>query len=189
MHPLEAQYGLSAHDILDAVGARFRLKVALEGAVAEVHLGKIIVDLQTKGAIERFEAHDQDGHPDYTIWTPGGSPSGYRIECKNVRDHDEAYREARSIVAWKVETQKTRASQEDPASRFYDFGYFDILAVCLGKKTGDWRQMHFAIAKHLAPRAGRPDKLAVFQRVPLPTGQVDHPWFPSLDALLACLRP
>ena len=37
-HPLEAQYGLTAYELLDAVNKRFRLKAALEGAVAEVQM-------------------------------------------------------------------------------------------------------------------------------------------------------
>jgi hypothetical protein len=185
MHPLEGRYGLSASDLLDAIDRRFRARVTLEGAVAEVQLGKHIERLRDAGTIERFEWHDRDGHPDYTIWTPGGAPRGYLVECKNVRDSDEAYRESGGVVAYKVETQKTRVSQGDPMSRFYDFGYFAVLAVCLGKKTGDWRMFMFAVASNLAPRAGRPDKLAVFQRVPLPSGPIEHPWYPSLDALIA----
>lgn len=36
-HALELKYGLTAQELLDAIDKRFRLKVALEGAVAEVH--------------------------------------------------------------------------------------------------------------------------------------------------------
>ncbi|HVU85749.1 MAG TPA: hypothetical protein VHD36_00390 [Pirellulales bacterium] len=68
-HPLETTYSLSSHELLDAVNARFRLKVALEGAVAEVHMGKRIEALVGKG-VERFEAHDLDAHPDFSIWIP-----------------------------------------------------------------------------------------------------------------------
>ncbi len=188
MHPLEKRYGLTAADLLSAIDQRFRARVTLEGAVAEVQLGKHIERLRDAGTIERFESHDQDGHPDYTIWIPGGAPQGYLVECKNVRDSDEAYRDASAVVAYKVETQKTRVSQGDPASRLYSFGYFAVMAVCLGKKTNDWRMFMFAVARDLAPRAGRPDKLAVFQRVPLPTGRIEHPWYPSLETLIASRR-
>ena len=187
-HPLEARYSLTSSELLDAIDARFRARVTLEGAIAEVQLGKDIERLRSVGTIERYERHDKDGHPDFTIWTPGGVEAGYLVECKNVRDHDEAYRAAGGIVAYKVETQKTRMSAGDPGSRFYSFGYFQILAVCLGKKTGNWRQFMFAVARDLAPRAGSPDKLAVFQRVPLPASKVDHPWYPSLEALLTSGR-
>ena len=41
-HPLEAKYGLTSTELLDAVNARFRLKVAFEGAVAEFQMAKHI---------------------------------------------------------------------------------------------------------------------------------------------------
>ncbi len=69
-HPLEAQYGLTAYELLTAVNKRFRLKVALEGAVAEVQMEKKIYPL-VGNVIERYEAHDLDGHPDFSIWIPG----------------------------------------------------------------------------------------------------------------------
>jgi hypothetical protein len=69
-HPLEIQYGLTASELLDALNKRFRAKVTLEGAVAEVHLEKKIKALQSRGAISRYEEHDLDGYPDFTIWVP-----------------------------------------------------------------------------------------------------------------------
>ena len=69
-HPLEAKYGLTAYELLDAVNKRFRLKVALEGAVAEVQMAKKI-DSLVGNVIERYEAHDLDGHPDFSIWISG----------------------------------------------------------------------------------------------------------------------
>jgi len=78
-HPLENEYALTADELLDAINRRFRAKVTLEGAVAEVHLGKKIKVLQDQHVIERFETHDSDGYPDYTIWLPGQS-EGQLIE-------------------------------------------------------------------------------------------------------------
>ena len=46
-HPLAKQYGLTAHELLDAVNRCFRLKVALEGAVAEVQMEKKIKTLES----------------------------------------------------------------------------------------------------------------------------------------------
>ena len=102
------QRGFDALELLDAVNKRFRLKVALEGAVAEVQMEKKINSL-VGSVIERYEAYDIDGHPDFGIWLPG-STERLPAECKNVRDHEEAYREGGEVVAYKVETQKTRAS-------------------------------------------------------------------------------
>ena len=115
--------------------------------------------------IDRFEVYDVDGHPDFGIWLPG-SDQRLLAECKNVRDKDEAYREGGKIVAYKVETQKTRASKGDPTSRFYGVGQFDILGVCLGKKTGDWSDFMFARVLDLARHSKYKGKLAVFQARP-----------------------
>lgn len=116
-HPLEKEYGLTSDELLNAINRRFRAKVTLEGAVAEVHLGKKISALQNQGIIVRWEVHDVDGYPDYTIWLPN-SRSGQLIECKNVRNSNEAYRKGGLDVAYKVEAQKTRTSNSDPSSRF-----------------------------------------------------------------------
>jgi hypothetical protein len=150
IHPLEQEFELSAAELLEAINRRFRAKVTLEGAVAEVHLGKHIKKLHEQKIITRFEEHDMDGYPDYTIWLPKTPEKAYRIECKNVRDTEEAYRKKGQIVAFKVETQKTRASKVDPASRYYSFDQFEILAVCLGKKTHNWRQFVYVETKNLA---------------------------------------
>jgi hypothetical protein len=184
VHPLEQEFGLSAAELLDAINRRFRAKVTLEGAVAEVHLGKHIRTLQEQGIIARFEEHDLDGYPDYTIWLPD-RPQQYRIECKNVRDAHEAYRRKGQIVAFKVETQKTRASKGDLSRRHYGCGQFEILAVCLGKKTHNWRQFMYIQTKDLAPHINYPDKLAVMHPVPLPDSPTHRPWYNSLEGFLA----
>lgn len=181
-HPLAKQYGLTAHELLDAVNKRFRLKVALEGAVAEVQMEKKVKAL-VGTIVERYEAHDLDGHPDFSIWLPGRKKP-LLAECKNVRDHDQAYREKGQIVAYKVETQKTRASKADPTSRYYGLEQFDILGVCLGKKTGDWRNFLFVRVVDLLCHAKHAGKLAVMQRVPLPDAESIAPWYNDLGELL-----
>ena len=183
-HPLELEYQLTAHELLDALSGRFRAKVALEGAVAEVHLGKQINALHEKGAIASFHEHDEDGYPDFTITLH--TSQSLTIECKNVRDAKEAYRHGGEVVAYKVETQKTRASTSDLSSRFYDRTYFDILGVCLGKKTGDWTQFLFIRTEDLLRHKRFPGKLAAMQRVPLPSSLDPgaHRWYSSLGSLL-----
>lgn len=183
-HPLEHEFGLSAYELLDALNARFRARVTLEGAVAEVQMEKRIRAL-VGSVIERFEVYDIDGHPDFGIWLPG-SDRRLLAECKNVRENregTEAYREGGKVVAYKAETQKTRASKGDPTSRFYGVDQFDILGVCLGKKTRNWTDFMFARAVDLARHSEHSGKLAVFQRVPLP-GEAVPPWYDDLGELL-----
>ena len=182
-HDLEKKYSLTKEELLDAINSRFRAKVTLEGVVAEVHLGKYIQKLKKAGVISRFEVHDKDGYPDYSIWLPG-KKKALRVECKNVRNSNEAYREKGKIVAYKVETQKTRTSKGDPSSRFYDFNQFEILAVCLGKKTHDWTQFMFVMSKSLLRHSKYSKKMAVMHPVPLPTSVVAPPWSATLKGLL-----
>jgi hypothetical protein len=181
-HPLEMQYGLTGYELLDAVNKRFRLKVALEGAVAEVQMEKKIQPLVGNG-VEQYEAHDLDGHPDFSIWIPRRKKP-LRAECKNVRDHKQAYRNQGQIVAYMAETQKTRASKGDPTSRYYGADQFEILGVCLGKKTGNWSDFLFVRVADLLRHAKHKDKLAVMQRVPLPDAENLAPWYNDLGELL-----
>ena len=180
-HPLETQYGLSARELLDAVGKRFRLKVALEGAVAEVQMEKKIQSL-VGTIVERYEAHDLDGHPDFSIWLPNAKKP-LLAECKNVRDHEEAYREGGKVVAYKAETQKTRASKGDPTSRFYGVDQFDILGVCLGKKTGDWSDFLFARVVDLARRNAQ-GQAGRFSACAVARFRESAPWYNDLGELL-----
>jgi hypothetical protein len=185
-HKLERAYGLSAKQLLDAVAKRFRLRAALEGAVAEVQMKRKIVAL-VGSVVERYEAHDLDNHPDFSIWLPG-MKRPLRAECKNVRESSkeggEAYRHAGKVVAYKVETQKTRAAKGDATSRYYDTNQFEILGVCVGKKTGDWTDMLFVKVSDLERHAQFPHKLAVMQRVPLPDAKDLRPWYDDLGVLL-----
>jgi len=180
-HPLETEYGLSANELLDAVNNRFRLKVALEGAVAEVHLQKKIGDLQNSGILARSEEHDLNGYPDFTIWTRKSSKP-LLIECKNIRDED--YRSKGETIAYRVETQKTRAAKSDPSSRYYGMNQFDILAVCLGKKTGNWSHFLFIKINDLACHSRYANKLAVMHRVPFPESADIRPWYNDLGELI-----
>jgi hypothetical protein len=185
-HPLETAYGLSANEILDAVAKRFRLRAALEGAVAEVHMERHIQAL-LGSLIDRYVPHDLDSQPDFSLWLPG-IEKPLRAECKNIRESrrkgGEAYRQGGKVVAYKVETQKTRASKGDPASRFYGVDQFDILGVCLGKKTGDWSDIVYAKVADLKRHSQYLNKLAVFQRVPLPDAEELFPWYDDLGKLL-----
>jgi hypothetical protein len=140
-HPLESKYGLSSSELLDAIIGRFRLKVAVEGAVAEVQMEKRIKAL-VGTVVERYEVYDIDGQPDFGIWLPK-RPKPLFAECKNIRESGkkggEAYRKGGKIVAYKVETQKTRAAKGDPTSRFYGVDQYHILGVSSGRRRASGR--------------------------------------------------
>jgi hypothetical protein len=186
-HPLERKYGLTSAELLDAVQARFRLQVAIEGAVAEFQMAKHI-DVLVDSAVDRYEQHDLDGHPDFSIWVPGRD-TPLLAECKNVRESTKKggadYRAGGKVVAYKVETQKTRAAKGDPSSRYYGFQQSHILGVCLGKKTGDWTDFLFVRTIDLERHADHSLKLAVMQRVPLLDAESLLPWYADLGELIA----
>ncbi|MFH1923003.1 MAG: hypothetical protein ABIP48_24325 [Planctomycetota bacterium] len=133
--------------------------------------------------VERYEVHDIDGHPDFSIWLPGRSEP-LLAECKSVRDANEGYRSGGEIVAYKVETQKTRAAKGDPTSRYHGVDQFNILGVCLGRKTGNWSDFMFTKSVDLALHGAHHGKLAVMQRVPLPGSDDLGPWSDNLGELL-----
>lgn len=186
-HKLEDEYGLTADELLDALDKRFRAKVTLEGAVAEVQMEKQIRALTVAGIITHYEEHDLDGYPDFTIWLPNREEP-ILAECKNVRNTTEAYRSKGIVTAYKVETQKTRTSKADASSRFYGINQFHFIGVCLGKKTKNWAQFMYVRVEHLAIHINHPDKLAAMQMVPLPDSPNIAPWMNTLSDLLATFK-
>ena len=170
-HPLEAKYGLTSGELLDAIDRRFRLKVALEGAVAEVHFERKIRVGSQEGWIGGFEAHDTDGSHDFTLFARSGSP--IRVEVKTIRNGARP----------KVEVQKTRNAKDDPSSRLYAADQFDVLAVCIGRFTGNWTEFRYAIVDRLPRHRTYPNKLQVMHDVPLePTAGTA--WFSRLQEVI-----
>lgn len=163
-HPLESKYGLTAQELLDAIDKRFRLKVALEGAVAEVHFERKLRIASREGWLASYQDHDIDGMHDFTVQTLGGQ--SIRVEVKTIRNEPKP----------KVELQKTRAAKGDPSSRFYDRGHFDVVAVCIGRHTGDWTQFRYSLVSELPEHRSYPGKLQVMHAIPEDADGVPR-WF------------
>jgi hypothetical protein len=170
-HALEVKYGLTSSELLDAIDRRFRLKVALEGAVAEVHFERKLRVGSQEGWIEAFEDHDVDGMHDFTITTLSGRP--IRVEVKTVRGGNR----------YAVEIQKTRNAKDDPSSRYYDVNHFDVIAVCIGRKTGNWSEFRYALVDELPRHVKFPQKLKVMHEVRDETG-ADPRWFSRLQEVI-----
>lgn len=158
-HELEHKYGLTADELLEAINRRFRLKVALEGAVAEVHFARKLRLATQEGWLADYQEHDEDGKHDFTVRTIKGR--SIRVEVKTLRIK----------ATWKVELQKTRAAKADPSSRYYDAGQFDVVAVCLGRAHGDWSSFRYCLANALPRHRNYPGKLQVMHNVPEETPQ------------------
>jgi restriction-modification system family protein len=154
LHHLERQFGMSSVDILDVISNRTRLAVAVRGGVAEFHLERRLRD---DPAVTHVESLDLDGQPDFRIRLVDNSRD-VTIECKNAspkRYENGDYR---------VEVQKTRASKNDPASRYYHVDQFDVVAACLYAPTKRW-EFVFKATHRLARHPDYPDRVAPMQRV------------------------
>jgi hypothetical protein len=152
-HTLEANFGLSASEILDIIHTRMRLEVAVKGGVAEHHLERRLRADPSVTAIERM---DEDGQPDFRVRMVDGAT--VLIECKNASPERYANGDM------KVEVQKTRATRNDPAGRLYRPEQFDIVAACLYSPTRHWNFV-FISASRLDRHASHPDRLAATHRI------------------------
>jgi hypothetical protein len=154
-HALERELNLSATEILDLIGHAFRLKVAVRGSAAQVHLIQVI---QAVPGVTKVVSLDRDAQPDCEI-TYRGRRRKATIECKNV------LRRSTSHGMPIVEYQKTRASKGDPVcGRFYRVDHCDILAACLHPATARW-EYRFCSAVKLPPNPRCPGR--VHSKVPV----------------------
>ena len=170
-HPLEITYGLTSRELLDAIDRRFRLKVALEGAVAEVHFERKLRIASNEGWLAAYKNHDMDGMHDFTVVTL--SNVAIRVEVKTIRNGPKP----------KVELQKTRAAKGDPSSRYYNRDHFDVLAVCIGRYTSDWSQFRYAMVRELPTHSDYQNKLKVIHNIPNGIGSIPR-WFSRFQDLI-----
>lgn len=152
-HVLEQQFALTSDQILDIIGGRNRLAVAVRGGVAEHHLEQI---LSAAPAVANVRRLDVDAQHDFDVTLRSGAR--VRIECKNASPKVSASGD------FKVEVQKTRASKTDPASRFYRTDAFDVVAACLYSPTGRW-EFRFGRTDVMPRHPQFTDRLAPIQKI------------------------
>lgn len=152
-HVLEEQFALSSEQILDIIGGRNRLSVAVRGGVAEYHLERQLTEAPGVASVQRL---DVDAMHDFDVTLDDGT--FLRVECKNASPKTSA------SGAFKVEVQKTRASKSDPASRFYAVDGFDVVAACLFSPTGRG-EFRFGRNTDMARHKDFPDRLAPIQTI------------------------
>jgi hypothetical protein len=163
-HVLEEQFALTSEQILDIIGGRNRLSVAVRGGVAEYHLEQQLTGAPGIASVERL---DVDAMHDFDVTLDDGT--FLRVECKNASPKTSA------DGRFKVEVQKTRASKGDPASRFYAVDGFDVVAACLFSPTGRW-EFRFGRTADMARHKSFPDRLAPIQ-------PITDDWVDSLPAI------
>lgn len=152
-HELEADFELSAAEILDVIASARRLGVAVRGGVAERHLERV---LAADPHVRTVSPIDVDGEPDFEVALLDGRVE--RVECKVISPTPYA------DGTPKVEVQKTRGSKGDPASRFYAPSQFHVIAACVWPVSGRW-EFRFRRTSGLPLHPDHPGRLAVMHRV------------------------
>jgi hypothetical protein len=147
-HVLAAELNLESNEILDLIESAPRLKMAVRGWVAEVHLERLLRDLPTVTECERIE---EEGKQDLHVRICDGPRM--RIECKN------ALRRTRADGSVQVDFQRTRASKKDACTRFYRPEDFELLAACLHPCTEQW-DFRFIPTQQLDPHGKCPGRLS-----------------------------
>ena len=133
--------------------------------MAEHHLGRRLAE---DPAVSGVTPIDREGGDFEVQLTDGRS---LLIECKNAAPTTSR------DGAWRVEVQKTRASKNDPASRFYRASQFDVVAACLFSSTGRW-DFRYRRTRDMRRHDRFDDRLAAVQRI-------DDSWSTSLIGALA----
>jgi hypothetical protein len=127
LHSLADEFQLSEKEVLNLIANARRLKMAVRGWVAEEHL---VRQLRTVAGVDRCERNDAEGHADIDVLFTGVP---LRVECKNVLRQRLANGLAR------LDFQRTRASKNNPWSRFYSPDDFDVVAACLHAVDQAWK--------------------------------------------------
>lgn len=146
-HPLVTEFELDSDQILELIAGARRLKMAVRGWVAEEKLRETLAGI---AGVTHCERLDEEGGADLAVrWQNGPRLT---VECKNVLRKINAQGFAR------IDFQRTRASKNDPCSRYYAVSDFHLLAGCLHAVTENWEFRYIRPAE-LAPRDGCPGKL------------------------------
>lgn len=165
-HSLEAEWGVSAGIILDAIARSSDLtRRGIRGVIAEAVFESSIV-------------------PTVTGWTPGpvaDEAFDFQFESgdRRARIQVKLQRLERRVPKmagrpyppgmFVVEVQRTRTGRNRETgenTRPYAFTEFDILAVCMHPSSGRWTDFLFTLTSWLVPRENNPNLIAIMQPVP-----------------------
>lgn len=176
MHPLELKLGVNSGIIMDAIHAAPDLtQRGLRGIIAEHQFKKLVLD---KLPLPWFQAKIGDSAVDFAL-SDGHGGHYLTIQCKMQtlragKPHCDKW--GRPMV----ETQKTRMRGRGRAkTRLYNYGDFDILAVCLWPSTGNWEDFIYASSAHLTPAKRKPGSMAAWQTITAETT-----WLKDLPKML-----
>jgi transcriptional regulator with XRE-family HTH domain len=158
LHELATEFELTSDEILDLIQSAPRLKMAVRGWVAERHL---LDRLRGLSELAECEPLESEGKPDLMVRLPG--QSAVLLECKNI------LRDTYADGSYKLDFQRTRASKEDPCSRYYHPEEFQVAAACLHPRTETW-EFRFALTRRLPAHDKCPGRIT--NRI-----RIGHDWY------------
>ena len=126
---------------------RNRTLISVRGAIAEVHLRRVLIRLKEEGIISEYEEFDRDGHRDFAVVYQANR---FLIECKNAEKEKPRKTPGASPIT--VDFQRTRNQQRGPQYRFYAPDEFHVLAACLWNRTGRWEFVYIATKAEVDPK-------------------------------------
>jgi len=146
-HKLIKELGLSGPALFDLIDESARLKMAVRGWVAEVHLEALLKAVPEVSDCARI---NEEGRPDIALNYRYHGP--ILIECKNV------LRAPAKDGTPRLDFQRTRASKADPCSRYYRPEDFSIVAACLHSITEEW-EFRYALTRVLPEHLKCPGRI------------------------------
>jgi hypothetical protein len=147
-HALTRELDLPEGEILSLIKGAPRLKMAVRGWVAEVHLERALRNVAGVRSADRVEG---DGDVDVLVTLQSGKK--VRIQCKNVLRQRTAEGVAR------LDFQRTRTSKNDPCTRFYSPHDFDVVAACMHAVSEQW-EFEYVATDDLDPHKTCKEKLS-----------------------------
>ena len=166
VHDLAREFELTEGEVLDLISESRRTKMAVRGAVAELHLERFLAQVHDVEDCRRLDAASAG---DVGLRFRGSDL--LTVECKNVLRN----RNSQGLAL--LDFQRTRASKADPCSRFYTPDDFNLVAACLNSVTEAW-EYRFALPGDLD--AHRTCEGRIAPRAPI-NGRWLHDPLPALE--------
>ena len=183
-HPLEKNWGLEAHAIMEAIARSSDLtQRGVRGVIAEsVFVLQVLPEALAGSDWKPIADTSIADTPFDAVVENVKTGKNIRIQVKNQRREAGEPKELKDC--WVVEVQKTRSGEKNgEKTRPYRFVDFDLIAVCMYPSSGEWTRFCYAPVKSLKSRKENSDLIEIMQLIPKSLG--GQGWTKDLSAALA----
>lgn len=187
-HPLEIEWNTDAETIVRAIArSNDFTKRGIRGVIAEAALASNVIE-----RLAGWEDRTPPGNHPYDFAIEDGSGT-VTIQVKNQRVTagkpllggrkygDEMF----MVETWKSRQGRDASGQE---TRYYRFGDFDLLAVCLHPSSGSWDRFLFTVANWLLPRGDEGDDRKRIEKLQPVSRNPNNTWTDNLETCIAWFR-